>query len=381
MKDLTRRQILLGGSAIVAAGLIPTIPKTPLTPAMKLMQSALADDIARPDYMVRLSSNENPYGPSRVALKAIAENMHLANRYSRNSRALEEVLADINGVSTDNIVIGTGSSEILNVAGLLGSRTHGSVVCADPTYQTLLRYAENSGAEIIRVPVNESLNTDLDAMRAAVRDDTDLVYLTNPNNPIPSIIEKSALRKFVLEQSKDRLVFVDEAYHEYVDNPDYESMMGLIAEGHKNIIVARTASKIHGLAGLRIGFGFAHPDLAAEMRRIKTGEMHVLAVVAAHASYLDEEFPAFTIRKNKESRKIVEDMCEKLDLRYIKSNTNFTFIQTGMQNSVVKEKLEAYGILTGRDFPPLNDTWTRVSMSKPEEMHYFAQVYKQLFST
>jgi len=345
------------------------------------MQSALADDIARPDYMIRLSSNENPYGPSRVALKAIAENMHLANRYSRNSRALEEVLAGINGVSTDNIVIGTGSSEILNVAGLLGSRTHGSVVCADPTYQTLLRYAENSGAEIIRVPVNESLNTDLDAMRAAVRDDTDLVYLTNPNNPIPSIIEKNALRKFVLEQSKDRLVFVDEAYHEYVDNPDYESMMGLIAEGHKNIIVARTASKIHGLAGLRIGFGFAHPDLAAEMRRIKTGEMHVLAVVAAHASYLDEEFPAFAIRKNKESLQIVEDMCEELDLRYIKSDTNFTFIQTGMQNSVVKEKFEAYGILTGRDFPPLHDTWTRVSMSKPEEMHYFVQVYKQLFST
>lgn len=380
MKDLTRRQILLGGSAIMAAGLIPAIPKTPLTPAMKLMQSALADDVARPDYMIRLSSNENPYGPSRVALKAIAENMHLANRYSRDTSALAEVLAGLNGVSTDNIVIGTGSSEILNVAGLLGSRSNGSVVCADPTYQSLLRYAENSGAEIIRVPVNESLNTDLGAMRAAVRDDTDLVYLTNPNNPIPSIIEKNALREFVLEQSANRLVFVDEAYHEYVDDPDYESMMGLIAAGHKNIIVSRTASKIHGLAGLRIGFGFAHPDLAAEMRRVKTGETHVLAVAAAHASYLDEEFPAFSIRKNKEARKIVADMCEELDLRYIKSNTNFTFIQTGMQNSVVKEKLEAFGILTGRDFPPLHDTWTRVSMSKPEEMRYFVQVYKQLFA-
>ena len=315
MGSLTRRQILLGGTAIAAAGLIPAIPKTPLTPSMKLMQSALAADIPRPDYMVRLSANENPYGPSRVALKAISANLHLANRYSGDPCELIQVVAGINGVSPNNVVVGTGSSEILNVAGMLASTNKGSVVCADPTYQSLLRYAENSGAEIIRVPVNESLNADLDAMRGAVRDDTDMVYLVNPNNPIPSVLDKSAMRNFVLEMSKDRLVFIDEAYHEYVDNPDYESMIGLIAAGHKNIIVSRTASKIHGLAGMRIGFGFAHPDLAARMDGIKTGQINVLAIEAALASYLDPEFPKFALRKNKESRKIVEDMCEELGLR------------------------------------------------------------------
>jgi len=380
MGSLTRRQILLGGTAIAAAGLIPAIPKTPLTPSMKLMQSALAADIPRPDYMVRLSANENPYGPSRVALKAISANLHLANRYSGDPCELIQVVAGINGVSPNNVVVGTGSSEILNVAGMLASTNKGSVVCADPTYQSLLRYAENSGAEIIRVPVNESLNADLDAMRGAVRDDTDMVYLVNPNNPIPSVLDKSAMRNFVLEMSKDRLVFIDEAYHEYVDNPDYESMIGLIAAGHKNIIVSRTASKIHGLAGMRIGFGFAHPDLAARMDGIKTGQINVLAIEAALASYLDPEFPKFALRKNKESRKIVEDMCEELGLRYIKSNANFTFIRTGMENSVVQEKLREYGILTGRDFPPYHTSWTRVSMSKPEEMKYFVQVYKQLFA-
>jgi histidinol-phosphate aminotransferase len=380
MGSLTRRQVLLGGSALAAAGLFPAIPKTPLTPSMRLMQNALAADIPRPDYMIRLSANENPYGPSRVALKAINANMHLANRYSGNTRPLVRLLAEMNGVTPDNILVGTGSSEILSVAGMLASQNKGSVVCADPTYQDLLRFAERLGAEIVRVPVNESLSADLDAMRAAVRNDTDMVYLVNPNNPIPSVLDKTAMRNFVLDMSKDRLVFVDEAYHEYVDNPDYESMIGLIAEGHNNIIVSRTASKIHGLAGMRIGFGYAHPDLIQRMDALKTGDTHVLAVEAAYASYQDPEFPKFVIRKNKESRAIVENMCEELGLRYVKSNANFTFIETGMENKFVQEKMREFGISTGRDFPPYHMSWTRVSMSKPEEMQYFVQVYKQRFT-
>jgi histidinol-phosphate aminotransferase len=269
----------------------------------------------------------------------------------------------MNGVTPDNILVGTGSSEILSVAGMLASQNKGSVVCADPTYQDLLQFAERLGAEIVRVPVNESLSADLDAMRAAVRNDTDMVYLVNPNNPIPSVLDKTAMRNFVLDMSKDRLVFVDEAYHEYVDNPDYESMIGLIAEGHNNI-----------------GFGYAHPDLIQRMDALKTGDTHVLAVEAAYASYQDPEFPKFVIRKNKESRAIVENMCEELGLRYVKSNANFTFIETGMENKFVQEKMREFGISTGRDFPPYHMSWTRVSMSKPEEMQYFVQVYKQLFT-
>ncbi len=380
MSTLTRRQMLLAGGAFAAASFIPSIPKTPLTPRMRLMNEALAVDIPRPDYMIRLSANENPYGPSRVALKAISANMHLTNRYSDDPRDLMKLVAEINGVTTEHIVVGTGSSEILRVAGMLASTTSGSVVCVDPTYQSLLEYAENAGAEIIRVPVNESLNADLDAMRAAVRNDTNMVYLVNPNNPVPSVIEKDAMRDFVVEMSRKHLVFIDEAYHEYVDDPDYSSMLGLIADGHKNIVVARTASKIHGLAGMRVGFGFAHPDLVKEMRWRKTGDTHVLGLKAAEASYRDQEFQDFAIRKNKESRAIVESMCDELGLRYIKSNTNFTFIETGMPNQLVQEKMKEQGILTGRDFPPYDNAWTRVSMSKPEEMRYFVEVYKRLFA-
>ncbi len=379
MTNLTRRQILIGGGALAASGLIPAIPRTPLTPEMRLMSDALAADIPRPDYMIRLMANENPYGPSRVALKAVNANLHLLNRYSWDTRPLAKVLADINGVSTDNVVVGTGSTEILRIAGMMAASNKGSIVAADPTYQDLLNNAEKHGAEIIRVPVDENLTFDLDAMAAAVRNDTNMIYLVNPNNPIPTVMNKDAMRNFVLEMSRERLVFIDEAYHEFVDNPDYESMLGLVAAGHKNIIVARTASKIHGLAGMRIGFGFAHPELAEEIRSMRTGDTNALAVEAAHASYLDPEFPKFVMRKNKESRAIVENMCEELGLRYVKSNANFTFIRTGMENAKYQEKMLEYGILTGRDFRPYQSSWSRISMSKPEEMEYYVQIHKRLF--
>jgi histidinol-phosphate aminotransferase len=379
MSGLTRRQILMGGTAIAAAGLIPTIPKTPLTPQMRFMRDSIAADIPRPDYMVRLSANENPYGPSRVALKAIHENMHLTNRYQADPRPLMDTMAELNGLTRDHVVVGTGSGEILATVGMLTGMRGGSVVCADPTYQSLLRYAERAGVEILRVPVNEALNADLDGMRRALRSDTSLVYLVNPNNPIPSVIDGEAMKEFVLEMSQKYLVFIDEAYHEYADDPNYKSMVELIAEGHNNIVVSRTASKIHGLAGMRVGFGFAHPDLISEMRWRKTGQNTILGLEAAHASYQDEEFQQFSLRKNKESRQIVYDMCEELDLRYVKSNTNFTFIETGMDNEDLQAQMREYGILTGRNFPPFNSTWSRISMSKPEEMRYFVQVYKELF--
>ena len=379
MGNLTRRQVLLGGGAIVGAGLAPVIPTTSGSSALNLISAALGADIPRPDQLIRMSSNENPYGPSRVALQAIAENIHLTNRYAADPSNLINVVADINNISPEHVMTGTGSSEILNVAGMLLGLRQGSVVCADPTYQSLLRYAANAGVEILRVRVAEGLNADLDGMRKAVRSDTNMMYIVNPNNPIPSVIEKNLMKEFVLEQAQDRLVFVDEAYHEYVDNPDYESMIGLIAEGHNNIIVSRTASKIHGLAGMRVGFGFAHPDLINEMKMRRTGQETVLGLAAAYASYQDMEFQDYSRRKNKESLAIVEGMCEDLGLRYAKSNTNFTFIETGIENAVVQDRMREQGILTGRLFPPFT-TWSRISMSRPEDMKYFVQVYKRLFA-
>ena len=369
MAGMSRRQVMLGRGALLGAGLVP---------GLNLVGNAFADEIPRPDYLIRASTNENPWGPSRVAIQAINRSLHRSSTYGVNSRKLTGLVAGINDIAPDHVAAGTGSGEILKTAALIATLDQGSIVCADPTYHDLTRYAEAAGARIIRVPVDEELGADLNAMRKAIRPDTKCVYLVNPNNPIPSIIEKNALREFVLEISQDRLVLVDEAYFEFVEDPDYATMLDLVRDGHKNIIVARTASKIHGLAGLRIGFGFAHPDLIAEIDHRKTGDINVLGLEAAYASYQDEEFQNFTLRKNKESLAIVESMHEELGYRYVKSKANFTFFETGRDINKVRAAFLNEGIMVGRPFPPMLD-WLRVSMAKPDEMRYFVQTYKKLY--
>lgn len=371
MTNVSRRQLLLGGGAILGASMMPTLVRQAVAQE--------AEGIARPGHVIRAGTNENPYGPSRVALQAIADSIKLSNKYGGGQRReLVQLVADINGVPVDHVSLATGSGEILKTGGLIASWDNGSIVCADPTYHDLVRYAGRVGSNIIRVPVKHDMHCDLDAMASAIRDDTVMVYLVNPNNPTPTLMLYDELRGFVLEMAKDRMVFIDEAYFEYVENPAYGSMIDLVAEGHKNIIVSRTASKIHGLAGLRVGFGFAHPEHVQKLNELKTGAGNHLGVAAAYASYQDMDFQNYTRRKNKESMAIVEDMFDDLGVRYVKSETNFTFFETGIPVQEVNAALLEHGIMSGRPFPPF-ETWSRISMQTPEEMRYYVQTFKQLF--
>ncbi len=375
--QMSRRKLLFGAAALAGGSLLNTMAARTGMPSTRFSASALAD-IPRPDHMIRASSNENPYGPSRVALQAIAEALKDTNKYTGITNEMVALLAEQENMPPANIAVGSGSGEILKVGGLIASLGHQSLVCPDPTFEGLIRYADNMGTEVIRVPVNAQLQTDLNAMYNAIRPDTGMVYVCNPNNPIPDIIEKNRLRDFVLSVSRDRLVFVDEAYHEFVDDPAYESMLSLIREGHPNIIVSRTASKIHGLAGLRVGFAYAHPDLIEEINNKMTGQLNIVGMKAAYASYLDKDFQRFTLDRNRESLDIVESMCRSMGITHVPSHTNFTFMHTGRDVADVSTALRDAGILIGRAFPPFND-WIRVSMQKPEEMRYFTQVYRQLY--
>jgi len=343
------------------------------------MNSAFAD-IAAPTKPIRMSSNENPYGPSKLAIEAIQGAFSEANLYGGITDQILELQASIEGVSPENVTLSAGSGELLQAAGVLAAWGEpGSIVAPYPTYGQLLRTAESLGTEIINVPVDESMHIDLNAMYAAIRPDTKMVYLCNPNNPIPSIIEKTALEDFIRTVAKDRLVFIDEAYYEYVDNPEFSSMMPLIAEGVNNLIIARTASKIHGFAGLRVGFGFAHPELIGKLNQMMTGSVSVLAQYAAFVSYKDKEFQNYSRAMNKQGLAIVEGMCDELGLRYVKSNANFTFIETGIDSNVFRAAMREQNIMVGRTFEPFT-TWARVSMAKPEEMMYFVQTYKKLYT-
>lgn len=378
--SISRRNFLLGSSAVVAAGAVQGIPGTPFSPPLNLMKSALGQSgIAMPDTPIRMNSNENPWGPSRAALRAINAAIEEANLYTYFLNGeMSELIGSQQNIGPEHISVGAGSAEILKMGGLLASMDEGSIVVPDPTFEDLPRYAGSNGSEVIRVPVNDNLETDLEAMASAIRRDTKLVYICNPNNPIPNIIEKNALRDFVLEISQDRMVFVDEAYHEFVDNPEYGTMMGLIRDGHRNIIVARTASKIHGLAGLRVGFGFSHPDLAAEINRRMTGTVNIIGMRAALASYRDVEHSNFVLRKNKESLDIAQGYFREAGVRHINSSANFTFVETGHDIADVQARFMEHNIRVGRPFPPYRN-WMRLSMAKPDEMRYFVQTYKKLY--
>lgn len=371
---MSRRRLLFGGSLFAGAAAIQSFSGG----SIRLLNSAMAE-ISAPLAPIRMSSNENPYGPSQKAIAAMEAAFNESNLYGGITNQILELQSKIEGVPVDSVTISAGSGEILQAAGLLAAWQKGSVVAPYPTFTQLVRTAENMGAEIINVPVDEAMHIDLNAMYAAIRPDTRMVYLCNPNNPIPSIIEKKALEDFVRTVAQDRLVFIDEAYYEYVDNPEFSSMMHLVAEGVNNVIVARTASKIHGFAGLRVGFGFAHPDIIKQINQMMTGSVNILAQHATYVSYQDKEFQDFARSKNKEGLAIIEGMCDELGLRYVKSNANFTFIETGIEVNDFRAKMRENNIMVGRNFEPFTK-WARVSIAKPEEMAYFVQTYKKLYA-
>jgi histidinol-phosphate aminotransferase len=246
-----------------------------------------------------------------------------------------------------------------------------------PTFGGILRSARNFGANIINVPVADNLTIDLDAMRKAVTDKTTCIYLCNPNNPIPSIIEKNALEEFCLEFSKKAMIVVDEAYYEYVRDDNFSTMAHLIKD-NPNIVVLRTASKIHGFANVRIGFAFAHPDTLKQLMKFRSGTTSYPALKGAITSYQDTEYQKFVVDKNYESLNILYKMFDELDLPYLKAHANFVYYNAKRDAKEVRYKLLESGILVGRPYEPYKN-WVRISTAKPEEMKYLVKVYKRDF--
>ena len=369
--NISRRDWLRGGSAVALAMLVGGHSKA--------QNMAVPGFVPTPENPLRLGTNENPYGLSRTARNAIIKMFDHAHEYGRGRyMELMQTLSEIEGCEAKNMTFSSGSGEILKTLALITAVEGGRVLTADPTYHDLTRYAERRSVPITRVPVDANMTIDLDAMRAAYTDDVSIIYLVNPNNPLPTIMEKNKLKEFCLEMSKKCLVFIDEAYHEYVNNPDYETMVPL-AIAHDNIMVARTASKIHGFAGVRLGIAYSTEPLIKKLREFMTGGTNQLAVAGAAASYKDIETQDFCRRKNQESLAITYALFDKHNVEYVKSNANFIFFKTGMDINDVRKKFRENGVQVARAFPPYLD-WCRVSMGKPEDMQYFAEVYEKLFT-
>lgn len=329
---------------------------------------------------VRLNANENPYSPSKNIQKILTENFDMTCRYPfRVLRDLVLAIAEKEGVDKDHVVVTGGSTEGLKAAGLIYGSQNREIIAADPTYQALLRYAENFGSKVHRVSVNDRMEHDLDAMAAKINNNTGLVFLCNPNNPTGTLLDRNKLKDFCTSHDQQAMIFSDEAYYDFITEPNYPSMVELVKKG-RNIIVSKTFSKVYGLAGLRVGYLIAKPDIARKLKSAVMANTNVLAVAGAQAALKDEEFYKFSIAKNMQAKNMIYDTLDELSLPFIKSHTNFVFFKSGRPISNLIESMKQENVLIGRPFPPM-DHWARISTGTMEEMKQFSMALKKVMTS
>ncbi len=322
---------------------------------------------------VRLASNENPFGMSPRAKQAMFDAYDEHNKYGSPSyELLRRAFAKQNGVPPECVLVTQGSREVLCVAALAHGLRGAEMVAASPTFEALPDYAEHMGLTVHRVPLDATHTHDLDAMDRRITNAVGLVFVCNPNNPTGTLVPDARLRDFVRSTSARTTVLVDEAYHDFVTDPGYRTMTDLVLEG-ASVIVLRTASKIHGLAGCRIGFAIARPDIIERMRGFTTGVPNALAARAAIAAIEDTEWPRYCVQQNTAGQAILREAVAALGRQQTTSHTNFGFFHAGRPAAEVHKACEARGFLIGRAFPPYHD-WVRVSIGTPDEMRAFVKV-------
>lgn len=329
--------------------------------------------------LAKLNANENPYGPSPKVIKAISESVSLGNRYGHGeARILIEMIAEKEGVSPDHIMLSPGSSDILEKTAFVQFMNGGNVVSADPSYMSLMNTAQKLGATWKPVKLTSDFQHDLDGMAAAVDDETNLVYICNPNNPTGSITDAAKLKAFCSKVSEKTPVFIDEAYLEFLDKPEESSMVSLVAEG-KDVIIARTFSKIHGMAGLRIGYMVAQPErikiITSKVR--STMGLCVTSLKGAIASMEEQNFLANCRKLNTECREYTKGEIASLGYDIIPSETSFMIFPLRMEGQPFMKGMYDSGVGI-RVFNIEDKPWCRVSMGTMEEMEIFVDAFKKV---
>jgi histidinol-phosphate aminotransferase len=327
--------------------------------------------------IVRLSANENPYGPSPKAFQAITDSFGLACRYpDEHNSVLIDKLAKLNGVNHDQILLGDGSGEILKLcAETFTGPQNGKLLAADPTFEAILNSASANGAEVVKVPLTSRYAHDLPKMLSSAK--AGLIYVCNPNNPTASITPKNDLRDFIAETPPQTTILVDEAYFHYADSPDYESVIALVKD-HPNLIVSRTFSKIYGMAGLRCGYCVAQKETIDRLRRNQMWDsVNCMALAAATASLDDLDHVPNGQRLIREAKKFVTSELDKMGYEQIPSQANFIMFDCKRPVMPLIQAMKERKIHVGRLFPALPNHM-RLTIGKKTEMESFVSAFKQV---
>jgi len=296
-------------------------------------------------HAVKLASNENPLGPSPKAMEAARHALGEANWYpDGGSKRLREVLAARNGVRFEEVFVGLGSSEIIDLASRVLLRPGLDGITSEGSFTLFAIAIRASGGNLIQTKM-KNFAFDLEAIAAAITPQTRVIYIANPNNPTGTAFGHEDFAAFLKKVPGDVLVVLDEAYHEYAERHDLPNAIALFRE-YNNILTLRTFSKVYGLAGLRIGYGIGHPTLVAEMNKLRT-PFNVTSVgqAAALAALDDTEHVRRSVEANRAERRRLFLELTKLHLSPIPSETNFLFIPLGPFAKSLCEELLRDGVI------------------------------------
>lgn len=382
MKNFTRRGFLGGAAAAVGTLALPDVAlakgirRIPgWTPHFAPQQSR-EDEY---DALAHLSSNENPFGPSQRTLDAMTHAFKYAMRYGYPDNDVTQKIADAHGVGTENIALGAGSSETLEMVGLAYLGHNKKVVGVQPTYLTVFATATGIDADAIMLPLKSDYTQDVEMIvDAAKRNyrDLGLVYLCNPNNPTGAPMTASEVAYVVENVPEDVPILIDEAYHHFVEDPAYEESIKYVREGRR-VVIARTFSKLYGLAGVRIGFGIAPPEMIQEMQPYTTGTVSALARYAAVAAMEDTESQRTVLDHNRRWRERTISELASLGYESIPSSTNFFMVDLRRRVAPVRQAFLDRKVAVGRDFPPMLNH-LRVSIGSDEEMGRFMNAFEDV---
>jgi len=324
-----------------------------------------------------LNSNENAYGPSALAQKAILNAYKNSNRYPDDYLPLlKKRIAEHWKVGSENILLGAGSSDIIGLTCHVAARTKGSIIAAEPSYRVWNNQASSLGLTFKRIPLNENRKTDPAKMVDAITEETRMVYFCNPNNPTGTFIEVSQLKDHATAAAQKTFVFIDEAYAEYAELPSLASL----AVTNQKIVVAKTFSKVYGLAGARVGYAIAHPDTIKTLSSYQPwadAGVSMVSCAAAMASLDDQDFVMQCRQRAKEAREMCYSCFKQLSLEYIPSSTNFVLFNIDKIKGDFTNLMQAKNIYV-QFREHFNGRWCRVSMGTIEEMQQFCNSLKEI---
>jgi histidinol-phosphate aminotransferase len=378
---LSRRNLLwkLGAGAIAGAA-APALRAIPIASATELALWGNSAAAGSPNTEpVLLYRNENPYGPSEKVIAVMRDSAAGGNRYPRTEYdTLLDKLAAQHKVKREQIVLGCGSGEILCMAAMTFLKPGKKLVEAAPTFPALGKLAQTAGIEVADVPLNKKYEHDLGAMLDRVGPSTGLVYIVNPNNPTGSITPRKDIDAFIAKLPANVTVLIDEAYHHFpAPGAEYESFLDRPI-GDPRVVVARTFSKIYGLAGMRIGYAVATPEMAKRLAAGFPGwSISVLSARAAIAAMDDVDYVQLGLKRNTEDRQEFMTQAATRKIFVIPSQTNFVMLDPQRPPDEVIAYLKKNNILIGPKYPVL-DKYIRVSLGKPEEMKIFWQAWDRM---